>query len=163
MEHAAQPQLSPKTDQLFKVFIIILLADGVLKLLDVLITYHSPVFDQIRVVPATVANLLSIVGLIMAITLWIRSKKRNYPKFMLWVSIVRVFIPLFLGVLAGAFMFSLLFQAVIQTSHNSNQQLADQIQMAFTNSSPWLVAIPALNGLLFIGLGVYSLLKFRKL
>lgn len=162
MEQANHPAFSLKNDEFLKVFLALLIADGVLKLVDVGITLSAGFVNKTTAL-GVITSLLSVVVLVMAVIMWVRSVKRKYPKFILWTSILRVFVPLVLGIFGAVIGAMLIFSTFSQLELNSNQQpLPDRIPAEMISQLQWLMIIPLVNGALFTGLGIFALVKLRQ-
>lgn len=159
MEQTNQPKFLPKNDEFLKVFLALLIADGVLALIQVVVGWSREGMNQMTVF-LVITGILSFAVFILAITSWVRCVKRKYPKFILWISIARVFVPLVLSILtfaiSAAFLFST-FQSdptIFQTTGELPSEIASKLR--------WLSIPPLVNSFLFIGLGVTALFKIRK-
>lgn len=159
MEQPNQLKFLPKNDEFLKVFLAMLIADGVLGLVQTGVGWSTAGMGSLNVF-SMISGILSFAVFILAITSWVRCVKRKYPKFILWTSIARVFVPLVLGILtfaiSAAFLFNT-FQAdptIFQTTGELPSEIAKNLR--------WLTLLSLINSLLFIGLGVTALLKIRK-
>lgn len=158
MEHA-QPSFPPaQTDELIKGFLILMLVDGVLSLImaGVDLSYNG-------VAPSTpfswVVNIVSSFLFIFSIVVWVRSAKRNYPKYILWAAILRVMVPIILGFLVFVAGVLFVFSSIDTTMLNADPGMMPE---EITSKLKWLSILPAISGVLYIGLGVNSLVKLRK-
>lgn len=158
---AASATISPKNDEFLKIFLALLIADGGVGLIQSVMRWSSR-----GAAPMTalfiVAGILSFAMFVLGIILWVRSVKRKYPKFIMWTAITRIFLPIVVGIIGAAIglilTFGTLNEAAIQAPSQDfamPAELVDQLN--------WLVLLPAINGLVFIGLGISALVKIRKL
>lgn len=164
MEHPSTPAIptkSVKSDEYLKVFLALLISDGVLNIIQAILSWQAQGFSPTNAF-SVITSILSMVVFIMAITVWVRSVKRTYPKFVLWTAISRVFVPILLGAIAMVISLSFVFSTLQDTSLIMNATNPEVIPAELANSLKWFSLLPLVSGLIFIGLGASTWIKIQK-
>lgn len=161
MEQTTKPSFLPKNDEFIKVFLALLILDGVLNLVQAMLSWRGGGFAPTTTF-SIITGILALVVFILAIIVWVRCVKRKYPKFLLWTAISRVFVPIILGGLVGVISMVFVFTTFRNTPIETNPATPEAVPEEIAEKLKWLTIAPMGNGLVFIVLGALTWMKIRK-
>lgn len=157
--------MNMRTDEFLKFYLALIMLEGILGIVHYLF-FRPPVSaTELTFSPVEIIfGLVGVAAFILSIVAWIRFAKRKYSKFLLITPIVRIFLPIVVGITSAILSVAMFSQLTGELNNSNIQQPPTTEQLNQLNPQiQKLALIPLVQSIVMLGLGVWTLWRWRKL